>query len=318
MYSRDTVRWLVQEAAYRGVRLIPYFEVAGHDALGYAVPQLMWCNGKNGSGLPHPLHNETWQFFDALWADYKEIFPEDCINVGGDEFDYTCWTNDTEINAWMSSNGYPAGNWDYVISLYYTQMMASLKRAGFKPLFFAEAFGALNATGVDLTGTDVIFDAWDTGTPGSAAPIIQAPGTKVVISSYCFLAPTNSCPDNLPGGATPNWFTNIQCEIQNQTLFPPEALPFLDRIVGGHPSRWGEQTDGTNIFVVTWPAVMGAAEKLWSPALLTNARTMAHGRRCLPTIAACTSGEGSPSSPRAHTRGHVPMSGRCRTRPSLR
>jgi hypothetical protein len=62
----------------------------------------------------------------------------------------------------------------------------------------------------------------------------------------------------------------MACEIQNTTLFPSSAWPFLDRIIGGHPSRWGEQTDGTNLFQFTWPAVMGSAEKLWSPALLTN------------------------------------------------
>jgi hexosaminidase len=269
VYSRDTVRWLVQEAAYRGVRLVPYFEVVGHDALGYAVPELMFCNGKNGSGLPHPLHNETWDFFDALWADYKLIFPEEYMNVGGDEFDDSCWQNDTEIDAWLAGIGHP-GDLSYIVAHYFTQMMASLRRAGFKPIFFAEAFGALNGTGVDLTGTDVVFDAWDEGTPGSAAPIIQAPGTQVIVSSYCFLCPTNSCPDNLPGGLTPNWDSNMQCELQNTTLFPPAAWPYLDKIVGGHPSRWGEQTDGTNLWTVTWPAVMGAAEKLWSPLLLTN------------------------------------------------
>lgn len=272
MYARETVAWLVSEANYRGVRLIPYIEAVGHDALGEAVPQIMWCNGKNGSGLPHPLHAETWAFFDVLWADMKALFPEEYINVGGDEVDITCWENDPEINAWMTANGYPAGDWNWIVAHYYTQMIASLAKAGFKPIMFAEAFGALNATGVDLTNTGIIFDGWDEGTPGSLAAAIMAPGVKAIVSSYCFLAPTQSCPDNLPGGDTPNWFTNIACEIQNATLFPAAAVPFLGNIVGGHPSRWGEQTDGTNIIQFAWPAVLGAAEKLWSPYNLTDGR----------------------------------------------
>ena len=40
-----------------------------------------------GSGLPHPLHRETWEFFDALFADLKLIFPDDQFNFGGDEVD---------------------------------------------------------------------------------------------------------------------------------------------------------------------------------------------------------------------------------------
>ena len=269
IYNQSMIKFLVNEAALRGVRIIPYLEVLSHDALGYAVPDLMWCNSVMGKGgLPHPLHNETWEFYDALFADYKNIFPEHWMNVGLDEFDSSCWTNDTEINAWNAAHGYTGVT--NITALYMTNLIASMKKAGFYPIFFAEAFGAINASGTDLTGLNVIFDAWDMNTPASAVDIIQAPGAKVIISSYCFLAPTNSCPDNLPGGGTPNWWTNMACEIQNRSLFPPEAWPFLDNIVGGHSSRWGEQTDATNLWTVTWPAVMGVAEKLWSPVNLTN------------------------------------------------
>ena len=270
MYDRATIAWLVEEANFRGIRIVPYFEVVGHNALSEALKGLFYCNGVVGGGLPHPLHAATWAMFDALFADLRLIFPDEYFNVGGDEVDISCWENDPEINAWMASNNYPAGNWDFIVAHYYSGLIASLGKSGFKPIFFAEAFGALNRTNTSLVGTGVIFDGWDTGTPGSLANVIQAPGARAIVSSYCFLAPTQSCPDNLPGGNTPNWFTNINCEIQNATLFPPEAIPFLGNIIGGHPSRWGEQTDGTNIFQFTWPAVMGSAEKLWSPAALTN------------------------------------------------
>ena len=197
--------WLVREANYRGVRLIPYFEVVGHNALGEALKDLFYCNGKSGGGLPHPLHAATWEMFDALWADMKQLFPEVYMNVGGDEVDISCWQDDPEINAWMQQHNYPAGNWDFITALYYTRLIASLATAGFKPILFAEAYGSLRATNTSLVGTGVVFDGWDTGTPGSLADVIQAPGAKAIVSSYCFLAPTQSCPDNLPGGGTPNW-----------------------------------------------------------------------------------------------------------------
>ena len=41
--------------------------------------------------------------------------------------------------------------------------------------------------------------------------------------------------------------------------------PPLPSPAAGHPARWGEQTDGTNIYQFTCPALMGAAEVLWSP-----------------------------------------------------
>lgn len=304
MYARETITWLVSEANYRGVRLIPYIEAVGHDALGEAVPQIMYCNGKNGSGLPHPLHAETWAFFDELWADMKAIFPEDYINVGGDEVDITCWQQDPEINAWMRANGYPAGDWSWIVAHYYTQMIASLAKAGFKPIMFAEAFGALNSTGVDLTHSGIIFDGWDQGTPGSLAAAIMAPGVKAIVSSYCFLAPTQSCPDNLPGGDTPNWFTNINCEIQNATLFPAAAVPFLGNIVGGHPSRWGEQTDGSNIIQVRARAGEGGGGQVCAPAPPRRRRRRRHTAPCLAfSPLRARSSPGPPSSARPKSCG---------------
>ena len=47
-------------------------------------------------------------------------------------------------------------------------------------------------------------------------------------------------------------------------------MPFLGNILGGGPARWGESTDATNLVQFTDPAVMGAAEKLWTPAAFTN------------------------------------------------
>ena len=270
MYDRATVAWLVAEANVRGMRLVPYFEVVGHNALSEALKGIFWCNGVQGGGLPHPLHADTWATFDALFADLRGVFPDEYMNVGGDEVDISCWQKDPEIDAWYTANGHPAGQWSWIVAHYYSGLIASLAKSGFKAIMYAEAFGAFAATNTSLVGTGVVFDGWDTGTPGSLAAVIQAPGARAIVSSYCFLAPTQSCPDNLPGGDTPNWFTNIDCEIQNATLFPAEAVPFLGNIIGGHPARWGEQTDGTNLFQFTWPAVMGAAEKLWSPLALTN------------------------------------------------
>ena len=45
----------------------------------------MWCNGVQGSGLPHPLKNFTWAFFDSLWQEYRGVFQDEYMLVGGDE-----------------------------------------------------------------------------------------------------------------------------------------------------------------------------------------------------------------------------------------
>ena len=153
MYDRATVAWLVTEANFRGIRLVPYFEVVGHNALGEALKGIFWCNGVQGSGLPHPLHADTWAVCAALFADLKLLFPEAYMNVGGDEVDITCWQSDPEINAWMAAHNYPAGDWSFIEAHYYDGLTTALAGAGFKPIFFAEAFGA--AREVDLASADV-------------------------------------------------------------------------------------------------------------------------------------------------------------------
>jgi hypothetical protein len=63
----------------------PFFETIGHSAaIIQAYPELGWCNGVQGSGLPHPLRNETWAFFDSLWKEYRGVFADEQMNVGGE------------------------------------------------------------------------------------------------------------------------------------------------------------------------------------------------------------------------------------------
>jgi len=268
VYTRETIKFLVQESNFRGIRLLPYIELVGHDPLN--LPSLQFCHGQGGGGLFHPLHADVWEFFDAFWADLREIFAEDYVQLGGDEVDISCWENDPEIQAWNVAHGRPASDLVYIYSLYMNNMMASMRKVGFLPLWYADVFPPLNATGTDFVATKTIFNGWSSDTPGSLGDHLKS-GAKVIVSSYCFLDPSQTCP-GFPqvDGDQPNWWYNYRCEIQNSSLFSPDVLPFLGNMVGGGPSRWGETTDPTNVWQFSYPAQMGASEKLWSPASLTN------------------------------------------------
>ena len=270
VYSREAVRYLVAEANLRGVRLLPYIDLVGHDPL--VLPELQYCNGVKGGGLFHPLHAEVWEFFDAFWADLRGVFAEDYVQLGGSDADLGCWSNDPEIMAWNTAAGRPAGDLTFIYAHYMTQLMASMAKAGFLPLWYADVFAALNATGTDFAAAQIMLNGWDEGTPGSLGAPLKA-GAKVIVSSYCFLVPGETCPGfntNGLAGQQPNWDYNYRCEIQNASLFPADVQPYLGNMVGGGPARSGETTDPTNLWQFTYPAQMGASEKLWSPAALTN------------------------------------------------
>lgn len=206
VYSREMVQFLVSEANFRGIRMIPYIELVGHDPLN--MPELLFCNGVKGGGLFHPLHPEVWTFFDAFWADLREIFPEDYVQLGGDEVDLSCWNNDPEIAQWNTAHGRAAGDLNGIYALYLTSMIASMKKVGFLPIWYAETYGPLSdpAFNFDFVGSKIIFDGWDESTPGSLSSALTS-GAKAIVTSYCFLVPMQVCP-GFPqcNGDQPNWW----------------------------------------------------------------------------------------------------------------
>jgi hypothetical protein len=75
-----------------------------------------------------------------------------------------------------------------------TSMMTSMRKVGFLPLWYAETFGPLNATGTfDFVSSKIMFDGWDEETPGSLSAVLTS-GAKAIVTSYCFLMPGETCP----------------------------------------------------------------------------------------------------------------------------
>ena len=157
LYSRDTVKWLVSEANLRGIRLVPFVEIVSHNSICGQLPQMCWCAGKPKGNLPHPLHADTWAFFDAYWGEMKALFPEEFVNIGGDEVDASCFVGDPEIEAWNVARGHKPNDTAFILGYYYQQQVLVMKKHGFKPTLYSESFGALNSTGFSDWGM-VLFD----------------------------------------------------------------------------------------------------------------------------------------------------------------
>jgi hypothetical protein len=315
VYTREDVAFLVEEANFRGIRLLPYIELVGHNPL--VMPELQYCNGnQSAGGLFHPLHPNVWAFFDAFWADLRAIFKEDYVQLGGDEVDLECWKGDPEIQAWNTAAGRPADDLDFIYSLYMNQMMGSMRKVGFLPLWYADVFPQLNATGTDFVGAQVMFNGWSQDTPGSLGDHLKS-GAKVIVSSYCFLYPGQTCP-GFPQckGDQPNWDYNYRCEIQNASLFAPDVVPFLGNMVGGVPAAGGRTrtppTSGNSPTPPRWGPVKSCGAPQHSPM----AACMGHARRCLQTTGATSSCAASPCSPPLPTPGPVTTSGSPPTHPS--
>jgi hexosaminidase len=100
-YTLAQARRLVDEAAARGIRVIPELDLPGHCwALGLAHPELL-CAPAPGEAQPgfgvfgaavNPDSDALYDFLDGLLAEWSEVFPDPFIHLGGDELAPAAWT----------------------------------------------------------------------------------------------------------------------------------------------------------------------------------------------------------------------------------
>lgn len=100
-YTLDEARRLVDEAAQRGIRVVPELDLPGHCwALGLAYPELLCAPAPTepqpGFGVfgaaVNPDSDALYAFIDGLLSEWAEVFPDPFIHLGGDELAPAAWT----------------------------------------------------------------------------------------------------------------------------------------------------------------------------------------------------------------------------------
>jgi len=105
-YTLDQARRLVDEAAVRGIRVVPELDLPGHCwALGLAYPELL-CppaprEAQTGFGIfgaaVNPDAEALYAVLDGLLAEWAEVFPDPFIHLGGDELAPTAWAEPARL-----------------------------------------------------------------------------------------------------------------------------------------------------------------------------------------------------------------------------
>lgn len=99
-YTLDEARRLVDEAAARGIRVVPELDLPGHCwALGLACPELLCAPAPTGpqSGFGvfgaavNPDGDALYAFLDSLLGEWAEVFPDPWLHLGGDELAPAAW-----------------------------------------------------------------------------------------------------------------------------------------------------------------------------------------------------------------------------------
>lgn len=246
VYTLQQVSLVIREAALRGIRVVPEFDLPGHSqAVGASHPELLTqCLGKRSEPLD-ATKDEVYSFVHELYDEINSTFPDDWIHIGGDEVDLSCWQKNQAIQKWKKAHNMTEDL--ELLQFFETRLLTYLnKRIHKRPIAWQELFDS----GLKIP-KHVVVDVWKSWVRNETMHNATAQGFTVILSSCWYLDHLdqdiqqfyNCDPADFPGSATQKTF-----------------------VAGGHASMWGERVDATDFFPRVWPRASATAEKLWTGA----------------------------------------------------
>lgn len=102
-YTQNEISEIIKYAADRFITIVPEIEMPGHSSEVFAAFPKLSCREKTlsvasgGYCTNHDLFcagkDETFCFLQDILSEVIELFPSQCIHIGGDEADKTYWQN---------------------------------------------------------------------------------------------------------------------------------------------------------------------------------------------------------------------------------
>ena len=256
-YTQDQIRDIVAYAADRGIRVMPEFDIPGHSTSWLvAYPEFASAPGpyeiERHFGVFGPAFNPTderiYAFFDKFFTEMAGLFPDPYLHIGGDEVNPDQWNANKAIQAYLKKNGL-AGN--HALQAYFnTRILKILTKRGKKMVGWDEIFQPGLPTNIVIhswRGTQALVEAAQKGYQG-----ILSNGYYI---DLCQPAAEHYLNDPVPAGSP---LTEAE-----------KAL-----VLGGEATMWGEMVTPETIDSRIWPRTAAIAERLWSPASVTNVDDM--------------------------------------------
>jgi hexosaminidase len=258
-YTQDQVRDIIGYARERGIRIVPEFDVPGHSvSWQIAFPELSslplparLIRGSADTERPplDPTLESTYKILDKVFAEMTAIFPDKYFHIGGDEVDGKYWDQNQRIQAWMRAHNIKD---DHALQAYFNQrVQAILAKHGKRMEGWDEILSP------DLPH-DTLVQSWrGPETLANAARM----GFQTLLSAGWYLdlmypASTHYAVEPFSG----------ESAGLNQTE--------QGRIIGGEAAQWTEYVTPEILDNRLWPRLGAIAERLWSPASVTDVSSM--------------------------------------------
>ena len=256
-YTQAQIRDVIDYAAERGIRVMPEFDIPGHSTSWFAAyPEFSSAPGsyaierKFGVFGPafNPADERIYPFFDAFLKEMSALFPDPYLHIGGDEVEGHQWDANPAIQAFKKKTGLADNG---ALQAYFNKRLLKI----------------LTKHGKKMVGWDEIFQ------PGLPTDIVihSWRGQKALVE-----AAQKGYQGILSNGYYIDLCQTAEAHYMNDPL-PPDS-PLDDRqkglVLGGEATMWSELVTPETIDSRIWPRTAAIAERLWSPASVTNVDDM--------------------------------------------
>jgi hexosaminidase len=255
-YTQDQIREIVEYARDRGIRVIPEFDVPGHSGAwfpGYpelsASPGPFTLGGRGGSEMD-PTKESTYAFLDGFIGEMAQLFPDPYYHIGGDEVNPRAWNQSASIQAFAKEHGLKDAA---AIQVYFNQRLLKIVQK------YGKTMVGWDEILVPGLPTDAVIQSWRGQKSLSEA---AAKGYRGILSWGYYL-------DHLRP-ASFHYAVDPLGGPDAAALTPEQAR----RIMGGEACMWAELVGPETVDSRVWPRTAAIAERLWSPANVTDVHSM--------------------------------------------
>ena len=254
-YTQAQIREVVSYARDRGIRVIPEFDMPGHTS-SWFVGYPQYASGRGPYRIQRtwgvfdpaldPTRGEVYTFIDGFIGEMAALFPDPYWHVGGDEVNGVEWSANRSIRDFMRRNGLTD---NAALQAYFNRRLGDiLGRHGKRMIGWDEILHT------DLPKTTVIQSWRGTEYLGLAA----RQGYSGILSAPFYLDHMSSAEDHYVDPVPDTGFTQAEAAL----------------VLGGEACMWGEHVSPGTIDSRLWPRLAAVAEKLWSPAAVSDVHDM--------------------------------------------
>ncbi|MGE5648063.1 MAG: beta-N-acetylhexosaminidase [Acidobacteriota bacterium] len=248
-YTQAQVRYIVNYARERGIRVVPEFDMPGHTTAWFVgYPQLASGPGpykiERSFGIfdpaIDPTRDEVYEFLDKLIGEMAALFPDPYFHVGGDEVNGKEWDANPRIQEFKRAHGIKTNE----------ELQAYFNRRLF-PLVVKH--------GKKMIGWDEVLDP-------------SLPKEIMVQSWRGQKALADAARQGFEGILSNGYYLDLMFHASDHYLNDPlgQAAAGLNdaekaRILGGEACWWTELADSELMESRIWPRMIPIAERFWSP-----------------------------------------------------